>query len=283
MKRISLLLTFIGILFTSQAQSDSPYRLSLGADAVVLTGGFGLNYWGHKLHQNVQPYTLTEWNALPTPGFWQLDEVTRQELSYDAQRSSNYLLYGSIGLPVLFSIMKKSRSQLPAISLMYFETISLTMGFTSVTKSLVQRPRPYVFYTDPPDPNEPVDPEETTLNREALSISKSAKLSFFSGHTSMSAASTFFAAKVFSDLYPESKWETPVWIGAATLPALTGYLRIQAGKHYLSDVAVGYVVGAAIGILTPHFHKKKQTQKLSVSVFPSFAFETTTLSTQIRF
>ena len=285
MKRLAFLLVLIGISVVSQAQSSFPYKLSLPADGAVLAGSLGLNIWGNQLYQRVTPYTLSEWDALSTPGFWQLDAVTRQELSFDAQRSSNYLLYGSLGLPVLFSALKQSNKHLPTIGVMYLETVSITMGLTSVTKSLVQRPRPYVFYTDPVDPedlNDP-DPEEEVLKREDLVISKSAKLSFFSGHTSMSAASTFFAAKVFHDLYPESKWRTPIWIGAATIPALTGYLRIQAGKHYLSDVAVGYVVGAAIGILTPQFHKKKSSKKPQLTLFPGYTPHATTIGAHITF
>ena len=55
---------------------------------------------------------------------------------------------------------------------------------------------------------------------------------------------------------------------AAALPALTGYLRIRAGRHYPSDVLVGYLVGGAVGYLIPTLHKKKPKGK-SLSIAPS--------------
>ncbi len=42
----------------------------------------------------------------------------------------------------------------------------------------------------------------------------------------------------------------------AGLPALTGYLRIRAGKHYPSDVLAGYALGALIGYAVPALHRK---------------------------
>jgi membrane-associated phospholipid phosphatase len=32
-------------------------------------------------------------------------------------------------------------------------------------------------------------------------------------------------------------------------------LRYGGGKHFFSDIIVGYAVGAAIGILVPQLHK----------------------------
>ena len=79
----------------------------------------------------------------------------------------------------------------------------------------------------------------------------------------MTAANTFFAAKVFSDYYPDSKWKPVVWTAAATIPAITGYLRVKGGRHFTTDVITGYAVGAAVGYLVPHFHKKKKAKGLS--------------------
>ena len=39
------------------------------------------------------------------------------------------------------------------------------------------------------------------------------------------------------------------------LPAVTGYLRFKAGKHFPTDIIVGYGVGATIGYLVPELHK----------------------------
>ena len=41
------------------------------------------------------------------------------------------------------------------------------------------------------------------------------------------------------------------------IPAITGYLRVKAGKHYPTDTIAGYLLGATAGILIPQLHKKK--------------------------
>ena len=38
---------------------------------------------------------------------------------------------------------------------------------------------------------------------------------------------------------------------------MTAYLRVRAGKHFLTDVIAGYAVGATIGILVPHLHRNQ--------------------------
>ena len=45
-----------------------------------------------------------------------------------------------------------------------------------------------------------------------------------------------------------------VWAAGLTLAALTGYLRLAADKHYVSDVLAGTAVGAAVGWAVPYLH-----------------------------
>ena len=78
--------------------------------------------------------------------------------------------------------------------------------------------------------------------------------SFLSGHTSNTAAMTFFFAKVFTDTHPDVKNKAIVWSVAAAIPAAIGYLRFEAGRHFPTDVLAGYALGAAIGYLVPALH-----------------------------
>ena len=39
------------------------------------------------------------------------------------------------------------------------------------------------------------------------------------------------------------------------MPAVVGYLRVKAKKHFLIDVVVGYVTGAVIGFGIAELHK----------------------------
>ena len=65
----------------------------------------------------------------------------------------------------------------------------------------------------------------------------------------------FFTAKTLSDYTNRSGVQAVAWTGAILLPAATGFFRYQAGNHFPTDVVVGYVVGAAVGIIVPHIHK----------------------------
>ena len=81
---------------------------------------------------------------------------------------------------------------------------------------------------------------------------RDARMSFFSGHTSTVAAFSFFGAKVFSDYSDNTTHKALVWTGAVILPAVVGYLRVRAGRHFPTDVIAGYLVGGAIGYLVPY-------------------------------
>lgn len=124
---------------------------------------------------------------------------------------------------------------------MAVETFLISNALTNILKRSTVRFRPLTY-------NENLSVERTVGG---------SRYSFPSGHVSATASFSFYTAKVFSDLYPHSKWKNWVWPGAISLPAVTGYLRYEAGKHFPTDILAGYAVGATIGYLVPHFHKNK--------------------------
>jgi membrane-associated phospholipid phosphatase len=75
------------------------------------------------------------------------------------------------------------------------------------------------------------------------------KLSFWSGHAS-SAFSAAAAATQIARLRGRPGWK---WLGLATFSAaaLTGYFRVAANRHWLTDVVSGAAVGSATGLLVP--------------------------------
>ncbi|MEK7256007.1 MAG: phosphatase PAP2 family protein, partial [Bacteroidota bacterium] len=168
------------------------------------------------------------------------DRLATGKNSMKAHYASNVPLYGSYALPVLFLADKETRRDFPQILSLFSETILLNAGVTFLMKSTFRRPRPYVF-----DPN--VD-----LTRKQK---RNAKASFVSGHTSTTAANTFFMAKVYSDYFPDSKLKPYVWGSAIVVPAVTGYLRVRAGRHYPTDTIAGYIIGAAAGYFVTYLHR----------------------------
>ena len=131
------------------------------------------------------------------------------------------------------------------------ETMLLNDGLTKVTKVIIRRNRPLTYNSEFADDS-----------RQA----NDARQSFVSGHTSNTAALSFFTAKVFHDLYPDSRWRPYVWAGAATIPLVTGYARYRAGKHFPTDIVAGYALGATLGILIPQWHKDPARKGLKLDM-----------------
>ena len=85
--------------------------------------------------------------------------------------------------------------------------------------------------------------------------------------TLLPAILSVFAAKVYNDLYPDSRWRKWVWVGALAVPAATAWYRYRAGKHFPTDVTVGYAIGAGLAWLVPTLHKRKNSA-LSLGLVP---------------
>ena len=144
-------------------------------------------------------------------------------------------------MPLSLLALEGTRKDFGKIAILYSETVLITTGLTYFTKGIMLRSRPLVYNED-----------FSLAEKQKVS----SRHSFFSGHTSLTAASFFFTAKVFSDYYPDSKLKPYVWAGAIVIPAMVGYFRVAAGKHFPTDVITGYAIGAAIGFFVPHFHRK---------------------------
>lgn len=242
------ILTFLSLSIASWGQS--PYQLSYKTDGIIgglALSGFALG-WG--LEHHTQALSLDEINQLNVSEINALDRTATQHYSHSAATRSDVGLYGSIGLGFASSVTyividkKESNTFKLTLPLMWLETNVMTYGWTNVVKNTVQRTRPYVYQS------------EASLEEK---LETDSRRSFFSGHTSMTAANAFFMAKTFSDYYPNSRFKPYVWALAAALPAWVGTERYLAGKHFPTDILAGYVFGAAVGYFVPHFHKTKHT------------------------
>ncbi len=189
-----------------------------------------------------RPNLLLPSASLPLPKINRFDRRTLDNYSLAAKNLSDVLLYAGTAFPLTLLASSKLKGNQLEYLFMYAETAALNGSLTFLMKSATDRRRPYYYNNEVPD--------EERLHLDA-------RKSFFSGHASHTAALSFFTARVYNDLYPDSRWRYWVWSGAIALPAVTGYLRVQAGRHYPSDVITGYMVGAGIGLLVPAIHKVK--------------------------
>jgi uncharacterized membrane protein len=248
---------------------QSPYRLDVKKDLGVAAGVVAGTTMGYFLKGLRTPLDSADVLFPDTSRIPSFDLVSIHQYDNTYVSTSNIVLGTAMLMPFIAFFDKRVSGHAPQVVAMYFETLGLNFGLQTLSVSISNRRRPYTFNTD----SNLVYNAETDLEELQAEVPLDVKLrkgnqnSFYSGHTSMAAAATFFGARVFTDFRPHSKLVPVVWGAAAIVPAFAGYSRIKAGKHYPSDVVTGYLVGAAIGYLVPTLHKIKN-DRLSFS--PTF-------------
>ena len=148
----------------------------------------------------------------------------------------------SFATPLLLLFDDEVNEQTATVLGLYLESLATTGAMYTLTAGLVSRSRPYVYS------------DEESLERRT---SGNGQRSFYSGHVAAAATATFFTAKVYTDLNPDLKGKFFVWTGAALVPATIAYFRLEAGQHFLTDMMLGYALGAATGYLVPELHRTK--------------------------
>ena len=122
------------------------------------------------------------------------------------------------------------------------ESIVIGANLNQLVKFVVGRERPFVHDLASADKPRTKSPGDNNL-------------SFYSGHTMLGFVSAVSAGTIASlKGYKSAPW---IWGTGITLAAATGYLRIAADKHYLSDVLTGAIMGSAAGFLVPWLHRPK--------------------------
>ncbi len=91
---------------------------------------------------------------------------------------------------------------------MYFETMILNAALTDIVKITTKRTRPFVYILNSYD------------DVLRLKHPEDASLSFYSGHTSTVAATSFFMARTITLNETDKTKKTFIWISAATIPAV---------------------------------------------------------------
>ena len=243
MKKINLIvcIAFCLLLKHVPLMGQSPYGLSWKLDAPMAGVSLGLNATSFLMERQLKPLSPAEYLNLNRQDVWAIDRSATYNWSPTAAKiSDGFLIFGILS-PTLLFLDKEIRKDALTITTMGLQTIALSNGLTTLTKNLVKRARPFMYNIEVPN---------------SYKDKKDARLSFFSGHTSATAAMSFFTAKVYHDYHPGDRSRLWVWGGAALVPAVTGYLRWKAGKHYFTDIITGYVIGALVGIIVPELHKR---------------------------
>lgn len=231
--------------------NSSPYEMSWKKDTPWIIGSMGGTALGLTLKTNKKGISTERLSTLNREDIFIVDRWAAGNYSEKSNNLSDIPFYGSFALPFGLLLDKKANKHSLQLLGLYLESLASTSAMFTITAGLVNRSRPLVYSTEAP------------MNER---LEANGQNSFYSGHVAATATATFFAAKVFSDFNPNSKWKPVVWTTAAVIPAVAGYYRLDAGKHFLTDILLGYVIGTATGILVPELHKRRES---NVSIYPN--------------
>ena len=149
-------------------------------------------------------------------------------------------------------------AEFATFTVMFLEAIGIGNGLNLTLRSLEIWPRPYMY-------------AEGGDGREKAENAKSeAYGSFFSGHATAAFTVATFTDQWFRTVYPNSPYKGIMRASAYSLAALESILRIAAGKHYVTDVVVGALVGTGVSIGLLEMHRVRN-ENFSVWVGPNVA------------
>lgn len=178
-----------------------------------------------------------------------LDDAVRDDLRFDSGGArkkavlASDLLVGASALIPMVTIgahQVRTRDCVESWDMMtdFIEAFGLTVAITQSMKLAVGRARPFALECDGSPPS------------DAKCNSQERFLSFFSGHASLAATG---AGITCAFAYKRNAWGTsamakavPCGLGIGTALAAST-LRIASDRHWVTDVALGLLVGGAVG------------------------------------
>jgi membrane-associated phospholipid phosphatase len=238
-KKLSIILGFF--IFSLNLNAQYVYRYRAFLDPAFAIGN-GIVFTGSLLAQkHVTPLEDKVILALNKQDVNQFDRYACSQWNPKVAKASDVLALGSGLMYSYFLFNPDYRKESVNIAGVAFQSLLLSQSLSNALK-LGLRNRPYLY-------NQEVNMEE---KRKV-----DARMSFFSAHTSTVSSLCYSFALAHNTYFP-NKRHTGIWIGAITIPAIEGFLRVKAGKHYPSDVITGYLVGLGSSFIMHYLHKQKQ-------------------------
>ncbi|MEO6097538.1 MAG: phosphatase PAP2 family protein [Fibrobacteria bacterium] len=186
-------------------------------------------------------------NALDRNHLWPMDRWAAGYYSPSAALTSDFLVAPLIGLPIAATALEALRGRQSwgsafSDGVIFAEALVISSSLDLLVRSTAVHPRPFVYNRN--------TPASERLKSEAAG-------SFYSGHSNAAFLSAVYFSYTYSLRNPGSEHLGAVWAGTLGAAALVAGLRVTAGKHYLSDVAVGAAAGSFFGWVFPYMHKKR--------------------------
>ena len=246
---VGILLIFVSV-HLSAGEKDSikhkVYQVNYAVDIPVTVAAIGTAFWGLSIVTGKPPLDSLTVAQLDANDINRFDRrATQRDVEFGpiARSISDVTMGISNAMPFFLFLNKDIRQDWGDVLILIIQTQAVTGNLYSWGGPIpFERIRPMAY-------NEQVPWNERTdaRNRNA----------FYSGHTSMSASGCFLTAKIYCDYHPELGNRKYLFYSlAAVLPVTTGFMRYKGLKHFPTDVITGLFVGAGVGLLIPHLHKK---------------------------
>lgn len=217
--------------YSFKAKSDVPLGVS---SALVL--GSSLYF-----QEKVKPLTVQQIALLDKSHVNRFDRYACSQWNPGVAKGSDIVAIGSVLLPAYFALNNNTRKDFLPIANVAMQSLLLSQSIANLAK-FSKRNRPFMYNSD------------VSLEHKII---PDARMSFFSAHTTTVSATCFSFAFAHSTYYKDSKANPYIWSTAFILPAVEGYLRVKAGKHYPTDVIVGYLAGLGSSWLMHKMHLKQ--------------------------
>lgn len=239
--RYNIVFLFFFLFSFAQIQAQNTYHLDWKKEVPLFTTAVTFGGVGTLMKAKKKTLTEAQIAALDRNNVWKFERFASYNWNTQAIKQSDVFLFGSHAIPLAVFAHPQARKDWKAVTVMGAEAYLLNASLTALVKEIFQRKRPFLYNENAP------------LYKKQKADATS---SFFSGHTSVVATNSFFTAYMLTNYTTNNKYDPVIWATAATIPAITAALRVRAGKHFPTDVAVGYLVGALSGILIPMLHKR---------------------------
>ena len=261
MARIIFVIIIVLIAFSTLsgqvvAENENVYKINRIVTGSIGLGGSLAGYFGIKKVRNKADISEEIVLGLDKYDVNRFDRVAlfqNPESRKRANSISDIGQYITFFAPVLLLADKRINEHWLDIGLLYFETQAISIliyGWSPLGPQFIDRYRPETYY------------DELSLKNRQSGQNQN---SFFSGHVLVTSTASFFMAKVICDFHPELGRKKWLVYGAALIPpALVGYFRVKALRHFPTDIIAATAIGGTIGFFIPHLHKNKKDKGLSI-------------------
>jgi membrane-associated phospholipid phosphatase len=145
-------------------------------------------------------------------------------------------------------------------AVIYGETLSTMWALTNLAKIAYRRPRPSA-YAEQARLDEQCAGQPPSMCMTPSISETDSTLSFFSGHAATTTA--VFAAGTYLAFSRSPKSPRP-WLvlgAGVVISTLVDVGRVEAVKHFPTDVIAGSLAGIGVGMIVPHLHRTDSARR----------------------